>query len=435
MARKFIILITGFLITFSPLIAEEYDLQSIIKLAIERNNIIKLAYADKLMASALKKEAFADALPKIDLDFGMNRNFKQNFFYFNTDEGVQRFSLSFKNEYQFNAVLSQTLFSFKVGKAIQAASDFKKLTEFQYTASIQNIVTEVKKAFYTALLLEKIYAVAKESEDSAHENYENIKLKYESGVNSEFDLLQAEVRWQNSIPETMQAEKNYQLSLNNLKALVNLPQDEGIELSGELESYPALPVEIQLEAVLTNRPDYQALNFEKKLREKNVFVERADAWPTLTGNFSYLYGARSDEFKLENDNDNMILGVSLRIPLFTGGAASSRVQQARIELDKTNTRIDMASDNIHVNMKNVYLQLREAYQRIKAANRGIASARRAFEIATSRVQNNLATQLELKDSRLFLDQAQINYFSAIYDYLTAFFDWQRITGNVNIQSQ
>ena len=64
MARKLIILITGFLITFSPLIAEEYDLQSIIKLAIERNNIIKLAYADKLMASALKKEAFSDALPK-----------------------------------------------------------------------------------------------------------------------------------------------------------------------------------------------------------------------------------------------------------------------------------------------------------------------------------------------------------------------------------
>lgn len=433
MARKIILLITGFLITVSPLTAEEYDLQRIIKLAIERNNNIKLAYSDKMMASALKKQAVADALPSIDLDFGMNRNLKQSFFYFNTDQGVQRFSLSFKNEFQFNAILSQTLFSFKVGKAIQAASDFKKFTDFQYSASIQNIVTEAKKAFYTALLLEKIYTVAKESEDSARENYENIKLKYESGVTSEFDLLQAEVRWQNSIPETMQAEKNYQLSLNNLKALVNLPQEEDIELKGELETYPALPSEIQFEDVLSKRPDYQALYFEKKLREKNVFAERADSWPTLSGTFSYLYGARSDQFKLENDNDNMIVGVSLRMPLFTGGAASARIQQARIELNKTNTQIDLTSDNIHVELKNGYLLLREAYQRITAANRGIASARRAFEIAESRVQNNLATQLELKDSRLFLDQAQINYYSAIYDYLTAYYDWQRITGNVPIQ--
>ena len=300
---------------------------------------------------------------------------------------------------------------------------------------MQNIITEVNKAFYRALLLEKIYAVAQESEDSANGNYENIKLKYESGVMSEFDLLQAEVRWQNSIPETMQAEKNYKLSLNNLKALVNLPQDEEIELDGDLESYPTLPKEMQFEAVLSNRPDYQALYFEKKLREKYVFTERAESWPTLSGNLSYFYGARSDKFKLENDNDNIILGISLRFPLFTGGAASARIQQARIELDRTNTRIDIASDNIHVDFKNVILQLKEAYQRIKASNRSIESARRVFEIAESRVQNNLATQLELKDSRLFLDQAQINYYSAIYDYLAAFFDWQRITGNVPLQGQ
>ena len=53
-------------------------------------------------------------------------------------------------------------------------------------------------------------------------------------------------------------------------------------------------------------------------------------------------------------------------------------------------------------------------------------------IAETRVRNGLATQLELKDSRILLDQAQLNYYSSIYDYLAAYFDWQKATGNVSL---
>ncbi len=435
---KFVVtlIVSAFLLTQTGL-TKEYDLETILKLAEQNNKEIKLARSDLKLAAARRKEAISTALPKVNLELKYNRNFLENIFYFTIqdpetgEQKTQSFKASFANEYQFNAVLNQTLYSFgKVGNAIIAANYFKKYTNYQFTAEYQRVFTRVKKAFYQALLMQKVWEVTKQSEISARDNYENLRTKFESGAISEFELLQAESRWKNAIPETMKARKNYKLAINNLKALVDIPLREEITLVGNLETIPALPDSFTEKQVFEQRPDYNALLWEKKLREKRVSVEFSNHLPTLNGNLIYTYGARSDQFKLENDNDNVILGVTLTIPIFSGGYTSAQVQKARVDVEKVNTRIAMANDNIRIELQNILLRIREAYERILAGKKSVETARRAYEIAETRVKNGLATQLELKDSRVFLDQAQLNYYLAIYDYLDAKFDWDRATGQV-----
>ncbi len=43
----------------------------------------------------------------------------------------------------------------------------------------------------------------------------------------------------------------------------------------------------------------------------------------------------------------------------------------------------------------------------------------------------MATQLELKDSRLSRENAEIAHVSAVYEYLAAYFDWEKAVGQVN----
>ena len=42
----------------------------------------------------------------------------------------------------------------------------------------------------------------------------------------------------------------------------------------------------------------------------------------------------------------------------------------------------------------------------------------------------MITQLELKDSRMQLEMAILNFYVATYDYLDAYYDWQLATGRV-----
>lgn len=412
-------------------VAKEYDLSTVLQLADRYNRDIQLARSELKIASAEKLAAYSRALPKFSVDMLYNRNFLENIFYFRINGQVQSFQTSFRNEYRLNAVVRQTLFSYEVGVAIQAARYFNRMVGYQFEATHHFVLTRVKKAFFRTLLLQKVYEVAKDSEDSARENYENIKDKFESGLVSEFDLLQAEVRWQNSIPETIKARKDYELALNNLKIMVGIPLNESVTLIGTLETFPPLPLELPVEEVTKSRPDFNALVWEKRLREKNVTAQKSEFFPTLDASLQYTYAASSDRFKLEQDNDNIVLGVSLHIPIFSGGNTIAQVRKARAEVEKVATRIQQTTDNIRIDLQNIRLRMREARQRIDAARHGVQTARRAYEIAETRVEHQLSTQVELKENRVALDRAQLNYYSAIYDYLDAYFDWQFATGRVS----
>jgi len=198
MAFRFFSPLVILIFLFQGSFAKDFNLQQILKLAEENNKEIKLARSDLQFASAQMKEAISTALPKINVEAGYNRNFLESKFYFTVTDTAgrtqtQSFKASFTNEYQLNASLSQTLYGFgKVGNAIQAAGYYKKYTGYQYSSQYQGVFSRVKKAFYQALLLQKVWQVATQSETSARENYDNIKIKFESGVVSEFELLQAE---------------------------------------------------------------------------------------------------------------------------------------------------------------------------------------------------------------------------------------------------
>jgi len=48
-------------------------------------------------------------------------------------------------------------------------------------------------------------------------------------------------------------------------------------------------------------------------------------------------------------------------------------------------------------------------------------------------KSGLTTQLELKDSRIMLDQATMGFYSAIFEYLVAYFDWEKAIGSVALR--
>lgn len=430
-----LLILIGFLINFSY--SKEYTLMSVLDLAKKNNKDIKLAQSNLKYADAQKDEAISLVLPKVNAQFIYNRNFLQNIFFFTVtdsagNEQTQSFTASFNNQYQIRASLDQTLYAFgRVGNAIKAANYFTTYSNYQYDYSFQNILTVVKKAFYQAILFQKVWEVAIESENSAKENYENIKIKFEGGAVSEFDLLQAETRWQNAIPLTMQARKNYEVAINNLKALVDIPLREEISLIGGLDTFPLFPDSINYTLAFKNRPDYNALIWEEKLQQKRVSIEKSNYYPTLSANITYIYSANSNQWILENKNDNIVGLLSFDIPIFNGFYTNAQVQKARVDVSRVKTRIAKAIDEIRIELQNIYLRMVEARERIGAAQKSIESASRAFDIAETRVNNGLATQLEFRESRVDLDRAKVTFYSAIYDYLDAYFDWHLANGTIN----
>jgi len=434
-----ILIFTCLLFIVQTVFAQKYDIIEFMEMVKKNNKDILIAAMEFEIAETQDAMARSSAYPSISASAGYNRNLKEAFMYFDASElfgpdagaGPSKFKVNYNNEFSASAVVKQQIFNFSVFNAIKAATQFEKLSEQVYDATLKGIINGSRKAFYQTLLLKEIWNVNKESEKNAHDNYLDLKKKFDVGLVSEFDLLQAEVRWQNYIPELTKSERNYFLALNSIKTLSGLNYDEEFEIEGELEIRSEKPSIVEMSDVLNNRPDYNAMVWEKKLRESNVNVEWSDYLPSLSASFMYQYSALSDEFNLERENNYLIAGLNLQIPIFSGGLTSAKVQKAKIEVDQTNLKIVKFENEIYTEIKNLELKLTEAEKRISSAQYTFKTAEKAFEIAEITFENGLATQLQLKDARLGFDQAKLNYYAAVYEHLEAYFDWELAVGIMN----
>jgi len=417
--------------------AEPLSFDAFVHLVKDHNRDLRLAEKDREIAGALTKQAYAAAYPIIGAEIDYSRNFLTNYLYVDTEDPEtgdpvqQKFQVNYNNDFSLAASVEQTVFSFKVNAAIEAAKQYEQMTDTLYNTTFQAVLSEAKKMYYQTLLLYRVWQVSQAAQENAHDNFLQMQNKFDAGLISELKLLQAKVRWKDLVPDTTQAWRNYQLALNTMKTMAGIEQDREIALSESFSDYPAMPEPVALEKVLERRPDYNALLWQKKLEETNIRIESAELWPSVSANVVYSYTASSDKFKLENDNNTLMAGIKITIPIFTGGYTSGRIVEAELEAAKTDIELEQFKENVQTDLSNIYLNLKEAHNRIDSASETVATAEKAYQITQASADNGLATQLELKDARLYYDQAQLGYYQAMHDYLTAYFDWQYLVGAGN----
>jgi len=414
--------------------AQTIDLAAYLDAVRKHNNDLKLAGMEREAADSKARDARSGALPSIGFSAGYNRNFTDYYMYFDASainpqaRGVLKAPFKRDNEFNSSVALQQPLFNPLVGSAIEAAKQYRTLTDYMYDANREGIVTAAKKLFYQCLLLDKVHAVTMSAEVNALENYTVTKLKYDNGQISQLELLLAETRWKNAATESRKAERNLTLATNMLKEFAGIDVNSNIRVEGNLDSIPEAPQIVSAETVLGLRPDFQALVWEAKLRETAMKAAQNAYLPTVTGTLAFSYSAQSNPFMIDEENKFLFAGVQLTFPIYTGGKIGANVQEARVELEKTGVRIDKARRKISMELENIALRITEARSRIESAESTKNVAEKAFQIAENTTRDGLTTQLQLKDARVSFDQSMINYYSAVYDYMEAYFDWEHAAG-------
>lgn len=429
---------TGYIFVFLfagiNVFGQQMDLDTFLDLVRKNNKDIILANKELETAEENKREASSSAYPQLSAEGQYSRNFMEGFMFvdFPNSDGTStntKFKITYDNEFDFQAVLSQQIFNYTIFNAIKASKQYQKLSDFVYDATYQGIITGAKKAFYMTLLLKEVWNVNKDAEANAKDNYDLIKDKFDNGLASQFELLQAEVTWKNYLPETTTAERNYLIALNSIKILAAIPVEDDVELEGSIETGSSLPEHYDLETILTNRPDYNALIWQKNLLTTNIEVEKSGYFPNLYATLAYQYQSTANRWALDNENNFLVGGLTLSIPIFNGWGTSAKVQKAKIEVEKSEIQIDQAKDQIYKEISDINMKIEESRNRVNSAETTMETAKKAFEIATASASNGLATQLELKDARLAKNKAQLNLIKAHYDYLEAYFDWELATGS------
>lgn len=413
-------------------------LERSVALALEQNRDVIIAEKERDKAEAQVNEARSGVLPDLSLTGNYTRNIKLPVLFippntsFNPSNQTMAFELGSNNAYLMGATLSQPLFNWKVGLALDIANTYRDYVGESSRATKQDVVLNVKKAFYTVLLARKLVEANRQGLDIVRANFTNVQALYRNGTAAEFDLLRAEVQMANTEPLVIAAENNLLLAANALKTVLAIPLEKAIDVQGDL-TFADLTEEALAEArrdALARNPSILSLALQESILEKNISVERANYFPTLNLMGAYQLQAQDNSFHFKDYlwATSFNVGLQLSVPIFDGFRTSARAEQATIDRDKIHYTRLKVEEGLRLRLQSAEMKMTEAKKRIQAQEKTIAQAEKAVHIAQTRYSSGVGTQLELLDAQVALTLAQTNVAQALYDYLIARADWENAAG-------
>jgi outer membrane protein len=405
----------------APLFAAEgqenrFSLAECLKCAYQNSEKLKITALAVDQARYQLKQAMAGLWPTLGYEFYRARN-SQSEMEFNADYKGLTLSQNLYTGGKLSASIKQAQLRLE-----NALGDNRQVK--------QQLTNDVKQAYYQMWLALQKLTVAQASYDNMGKHFSNVEKKYQEGMIPKIDLLQAEVNWRKLKPEVIATRNEVALCRSNLALLIGKQAEQAlmIELDSLMQITPqtvTATFDNNLETAYRERPELRQMTNNIEFAKLGVVIARADYYPTLA-----LSG--SNEGK-KNDlspewSTTWALTVDLSGTLFNGFATQANVASTKVEVQKQLSKEKQLKDEIRLKLEQVLQSLEESIETIEVnqANRDLA--KESLRLTQIKLDEGLATNTDLLDAQLDVDEAQNGYYKGVYNYLIALANLDLVLG-------
>lgn len=348
-------------------------------------------------------------------------------------------NLPFGQEHAWNAIatLQQPLFAPAAVSGVQLARRAAEAARASYEEAVSDVTLQVTQGYLNAALAEQTAEIVAASVELAQAHLAQVRLQFDAGVASELDVLRAEVELENLRPQLAQANNGRDLAVADLKRLINIPASTEVLLTTSLTGEGALeavaidlPTLVEADAVLESRASVRAARANVAMMEEQADIARSAFLPSvyLQGNMArqafpsgFMPGA--------NDwRDDWNVGFAVSWPLFQGMRRKAQVDAANAQVRQAELQTAQLEEGVRLEYDSALRELERARLQMDAAGTTVAQAQRVYELTELRYREGLATQLDVSDARLALQQARLNEVTAYHDYHLALVNALRALG-------
>ncbi|HEX2166688.1 MAG TPA: TolC family protein [Longimicrobiales bacterium] len=343
-----------------------------------------------------------------------------------------------ENAWTAAATLNQPLFSGgRIISGVQAARHAETAAEASLTEARADVALQVRETYYGALLADEAEEIVEASVGLAEEHLDRVRLLLETGQASELDAMRAEVELENLRPQLVQARNARELALLNLKRLVNLPIDAPVSLTTDLAAAdPALPdpADVLLPSLAEAEPQLErraaiaGAEQQVEIRREQVDIARGAYLPSVNLQANLSRQAFPSGFVPSEWQDDWTVGFVVQWPLFQGLRRGAEVDAAQAQVRQAELQVDQLREGVRLEYEQALGELEQARAQIAAATRNVTQATRVYELTELRYSEGLATQLDVSDARLALQQARMNEANAYHDFYLALARAERALG-------
>lgn len=417
-------------------------LEDALKIALSENVTVKVADKEIERTGYARKGTYSSLFPQIDVSGAYQRTIKKQVMYMDFDmdalggmtggSGESEQALDMDgglevgrwNTWSAGVQASMPLVNAQLWKSIGISGLDVELAVEKARSSRLDMVTSVKNAYYSVLLAKEAFDVYREVYENAVKNYEETEKKYNAQKASEFDLVRAKTNVANAVPDVYNAESSVILALWQLKAVIGVDLDENIDVTGSLIDYSedmSYDIGITDSVSLDHNTTMKQLAIQAEQLAESVRLQKYAYIPTLSAAFSFSLNAMTNDFKFSQYRwtPYSYVGLSLSIPIFSGGKRYNAVRQTKTQYEQLELQTMDTERNLRISIRQSLTEMETNIKSYYAAKEAVASAQKGYDIAEKTYQVGRNTLIELNDAQLALTQARLGVSQAVYNFVTA----------------
>ncbi|WP_276369898.1 TolC family protein [Chryseolinea sp. H1M3-3] len=451
-------------------------LDQCITYALENTVDVKNARVDEQIAVAKVRETRGIGLPQVDASVGLTHNQKLPRF-FASYQTAQSFSgvneetkkpnldipglnptdiVAMQQFFQLpssgNAgiTINQILFNSSYLVGLKAASTYKELAYKTTEQTEIQIVENVMKAYYGVLVNNERITLFDNNIARVDSLLRTTRALHENGFAEEIDVDRIQVTLNNLKSERLNFVNLQNLSLSLLKYQMNYPMDKELSVTGDLSSLQvdkSIYNEYQNGWDFKNRIEYKLLDTQRRLLELDVKNKFSSSLPNLSGFVNLGYSTQSPDIGgLFKTTTNLAdaggigpdkwysystFGLTLNIPLFSGLQRNYQLQQAKLELLKTQNNFNSLKQNIDLSIQQNSVTYQNSLETLKSQDQNMDLAEKVARVTKIKYEQGVGSNIEVIDAESSLREAQVNYYNALYDALIAKVDLDKAFAKID----
>ena len=256
---------------------------------------------------------------------------------------------------------------------------------------------------------------------------------YKNGFAEKLDVDKVQVQLNNLTTEKQKIDNQLTAGNAGLKFLLNMPQKDTLLLIDSLTDDNVKQNLLDNSYNYNDRKDIQVLAAANKLYGYNVKRYQLSRIPTIAAFASYSKNAQRTSFDFFGKGDwftTSLIGAKISIPIFDGFARRAKIENARLTLQKSNNNLEQAKQNMDYEVAIIRDKMKTAILTLDNQKQNIKLAEDVYNSTKKKYEQGLGSNQEIYNAQTELKTAQNNYYSALYDAISAKIDYQKATGKL-----
>ena len=421
MNRKVAVILMLFTVIF-PLhpvhAADKLTLRDCIATALTNQPAIKAAREGVNAGQDRVTQAASPYLPQLRATTGYSENHSLGGAFGDTISKSYATSLS----------LNQMLYDFgKTGNSLEAVRLGSRSTERDSERIVQEVILNVKQAYYGLLAARKLVAVSQKTMEQSESHQRQAEAFYHAGSKPKFDVTRTEVEVNSARLGMINANNSVRIRTIALYNAMGIDPGGSLEIDDVLAAPSVIPsFEQAMEEAVRNRPEMIKADEDIAAARARVKSEESGYYPTLSANGAYTWAHGTQQMgsfngiPLKGDIQNSWnAGISLSIPLFEGGLTKGKVGEARANMRALEAQGQTLRQSILMELSQAYADIDSATARISVMELSIKKARENLELAQGRYEAGIGPYIEVTDAQVASINAETDHVQALYDYQLA----------------